>query len=379
MEGKIYLAALAAFRKFGPRRLEKLRNFFPNWESAFNSSFSELRAAGIEEIIAEEFLVERKKINPTELEKNLRDEEIKIISFSDLEYPKNLKQISDPPALLYLRGELRLNLPLLAIVGARKNTPYGERAINSLIPPLVTKNIGIVSGLALGTDALAHEKTLNCGGYTIAVLGTGIDRKTVYPFSNQNLSERIISAGGALISEFPPKTAPLRQNFPLRNRIITGLAQGVLVVEAGLKSGSLITAQIALDENREILAVPGNIFSSQSIGTNNLIKQGAKTVLTADDILEIFGLAEESLPAKTSQDKLPFNNTPTGKTAFASADWSGLSPEERTILLNLSSEPTNADELKDSAKLDIRIINSTLSILEIKGLVRNIGGNYIIC
>jgi DNA processing protein len=361
MEGNIYLAGLNSFFKFGPRRLKKLWDFFHSWEKAFNSSLPNLQAAGIETEIAREFLSEKRKIKPAELEKKLAAENIKIISFNDKEYPKILKQISDPPAILYARGRLRSDLPMLAVVGARKNTPYGERAVNELIPPLCAKNIGIVSGLAMGIDARAHEKALAANGYTIAVLGTGIDRQSVYPITNKKLSEEIIARGGALISEFPPRTMPLKQNFPLRNRIIAGLARGTLVVEAGIKSGSLITAYSALEENREVLAVPGSIFSPQSQGPNKLIARGAKTVLSADDILEIFGLEKEA--AKTRKNPV---NRPE------------LNANENLVLANLSDEPTSSDELSNLTKLDIRTINSTLSLLELKGIVKNYGGNYVV-
>lgn len=360
MEEKIFLAGLSIFAKFGPRRLKKLKNHFPNWQSAFESSFSDLKAAGIEEKIIEEFLIDRKKIVLKKLETILEEEKIKLIAFDDTDYPKSLRQISDPPALLYVRGNLRSNLPLLAVVGARKNTPYGERAISSLLPAVIAKNIGIVSGLALGTDARAHEKTLDCNGYTIAVLGTGIDRRSVYPEINKRLAEKIISSGGAVVSEFPPETPPLKPHFPLRNRIISGLSRGVLVVEAGIRSGSLITAHLALDENREVLAVPGSIFSSQSEGPNSLIKKGAKTVVAGNDILEIFGFYEDEQKPKKNK------------------DYSNLSPEEQAIMLNLSDEPISANDLKNLTKLDIREINSTLGILEVRGIVKNYGGNYTI-
>jgi DNA processing protein len=365
MEGKIFLAGLTAFAKFGPRRLKKLEDYFSNWENAFKSSISDLHFAGIEDKIAQEFLKERKTINLEKIRETLQKEKINLISLNEQEYPRNLKQISDPPALLYIKGNLRSDLPLLAVVGARKNTPYGERAINSLLPSIISKNVGIVSGLAIGTDSRAHEEALKNNGYTIAVLGAGLDKKSIYPQINLTLAEKIINSGGAVISEFPPETPPLRQNFPLRNRIIAGISKGVLIIEAGLKSGSLITARLALEENREVLAVPGSIFSPQSEGPNNLIKQGAKPVASGEDVLEIF--SEKEISSSLAKQK------------NAERDWSGFSEKERIILLNLSDDPISADELKEKAKLDIREINSTLSILEINGTIKNICGRYVIC
>jgi len=230
-----------------------------------------------------------------------------------------------------------------------------------LIPPLVANKIIIVSGLAIGIDSLAQIETVKAGGQTIAVLGTGIDKNSLYPAQNFRLAEDIVAKSGAVVSEFPPGTPPLKQNFPQRNRIIAGLAQATLVVEANQKSGSLITARFALEEGREVMAVPGNIFSLASEGPNNLIKSGAKPIFTADDILESFGVFAEKTAEETGHDFSQFNI------------------DERKILEKLSCEPIHLDELIRATQLDTKIINSTLTILEIKKAVRNVGGgNYIL-
>ncbi len=364
MEGndKNYLIALTYFRKFGPVSLKKLKNYFPDWKNTFYASAEEIARAGIDEKIANEFTAARINIVPEKISAYLTRENIQTVSLAEDDYPALLKEIFYPPFLLFYRGKLAVNgLKTLAVVGARKCTYYGQQAIEKLIPPLVEARILIISGLAIGIDSLSQQATVKSGGRTIAVLGSGIDRASIYPAQNLELSEQIIAQGGAIVSEFPPGTPPLRQNFPQRNRIIAGLAQATLVVEANQKSGSLITARFALEEGREVMAVPGNIFSPASEGPNNLIKSGAKPIFSAVDILESFGF-------------FPENDAPN-----LPRDFSQFNLDERKILAALSNEPTNLDELIRAAKLDTKIINSTLTILEIKKAVKNVGGgNYIL-
>jgi DNA processing protein len=357
-----FLIALSYFRKFGPVSLKKLKNHFPSWQKVFTAPSSELIRAGIEEKVAAEFVANRAKLSPDEIIANLDRENIQTVSLEDDEYPPSLKEIFYPPFLLFYKGNLATdNLKTLAVVGARKCTYYGQQIIEKIIPPLVKHQILIISGLAIGIDSLAQVATVKAGGRTIGVLGSGIDRASIYPAQNQRLADQIIASGGAIVSEFPTGTPPLPQNFPQRNRIIAGLAQATLVVEANDKSGSLITARYALEEGREVLAVPGNIFSPASEGPNKLIKSGAKPIFSADDILESFGIYEEKKPEKKSRNLDNFNL------------------DERKILAKLSSEPTHLDELARATQLDTKIINSTLTILEIKKAVKNVGGgNYII-
>jgi DNA processing protein len=361
-EDKNYLIALSYFPKIGPVKLKKLKNHFPSWQKAFNAPAAELIRAGIEEKLADEFIAARPKINPEAIIESLAAENIKTVSIEEDAYPESLKQIFYPPFLLYYKGDFSLHgQKTLAVVGARKCTYYGQQVIEKIIPPLVKNGLLIVSGLAVGIDSLAQTETLKAGGRTIGVLGSGLDKKSIYPTQNLLLAEQIIKAGGAIVSEFPPGTKPLPQNFPQRNRIIAGLSQGTLVVEANKKSGSLITARYALDEGREIYAVPGNIFSPASEGPNSLIKSGAKPIFSADDILESYGVFNEEKNGKTIKDFSQFNQT------------------ERKILEKLSCEPKPMDEIIRETKLDTKIINSTLSILEIKNAVKNVGGgNYIV-
>jgi len=212
---------------------------------------------------------------------------IKTIILGSDNYPELLKEIYDPPAKLFFRGDLSgLKKTCLAIVGSRACSYYGRKIVQDLVPALIKNDVVIVSGLARGIDCLAQEKTIAEGGLTIGVLGSGIDNNSIYPKENLKLAEEIINRGGAIISEFYPGFPPQKQNFPKRNRIISGLTKAVLIVEAGEKSGSLITARCALEQGREVLSVPGNIGSPASIGTNNLIKLGARPVTCVEDVLE---------------------------------------------------------------------------------------------
>ncbi|HOZ56219.1 MAG: hypothetical protein BWY51_00917 [Parcubacteria group bacterium ADurb.Bin316] len=355
-----YLVALHNFPKFGPVRLKRIKNYFPNFETAWRTNTNELKQAGIEENIASEFTSYRVNVNPDDLMARLAKENIKVLILDDKNYPRLLSEIYDPPALLFYLGELKPDDNFtIAVVGARRYSHYGQQVTEKIVFDLAKNGITIVSGLALGIDALAHNATLNAGGRTIAVLGSGIDKYSVYPADNRYLADKIAASDGLILSEFPLGTAPLKFNFPQRNRIISGLSRGTLVVEASEKSGSLITASFALDQNREVFAVPGNIFSDNSSGTNNLIKKGAKAVTSAKEILETLDLANI-----TSY----INN----KAIIPESD------EENKILSFLSHEPIHVDELIRLSELGVSQINSTLIIMEMKGMIKNLGNqNYI--
>lgn len=216
---------------------------------------------------------------------------IKAITIKDPEYPKLLKETFNPPTNMYVRGNYKiLNKPGIAIVGTRKNTAYGERATDNIAGELAKSGFVIISGLALGIDTIAHKSALKNNGVTIAVLGSSIDGQSIYPKENLKLAEEIIASGGAVISEYPSPTPPTKYTFPQRNRIVSGLSEATLVIEAPERSGALITARYALEQNREVFAVPGDIFSENSIGTNNLIKQGAKPITSAKEIISSLGI-----------------------------------------------------------------------------------------
>ena len=350
-----YLVALGHFPKFGPRRLERLKNYFFDLKNAFTASLSELKQAKIEENIAAEFIAMRPAIEPDKIWQWLKNEKIKVLTIADNNYSGLLKEIYDPPQLLYYKGKLENSQDYnIAVVGTRKFTAYGRQITEKIVSELVPNKITIVSGLAHGIDTIAHNACLEAGGRTIAVLGSGLDKQNIYPSANRYLAEKIIASEGLIFSEFPLGTPPLRHNFPQRNRIISGLALGSLIVEAGEKSGALITARFALEQNREIFAIPGNVFSPVSIGPNNLIKQGAKTVVKAADIIETLDLAQVTTYIENKK-IIPESN------------------EEEIVLSCLSHEPAHIDELVRLTKINTALISSTLIIMEMKGMVKNLG------
>ena len=351
-----YLLGLHSFPKFGPSRLKRIKNYFPDYKQGFCASAHELIKAQIEEKIAYEFIETRSKINLEKILERLGQEKIKIITLGEKEYPKLLKEIYNPPILLYYKGVLPDNNSFnLSIVGARKFTSYGKQVVSEITRDLVQNNINTVSGLALGIDTLAHQVTLDNQGKTYAVLGTGIDNKSIYPPSNYYLAQKIISMGGAIISEFPLHSLPLRHHFPQRNRIISGFSLGTLVIEASIKSGALITARFALEQNREVFAVPGSIFSTLSEGPLNLIRQGANPVKNAKEILESLDLNE-------------INTYINNKKIIAD------SPEEEIILKFLSKEAVHINDIVRLSTLNVSIVSSTLTLMEMKGMIKNLGG-----
>lgn len=341
---------------------QKLEKYFGNFEKAWNASEQDIKNSQITEEISSRIVQMRDKIDPDKEWRRLENENISVISKNDRYYPKLLKQIPQPPHLLYVRGKLpEENRLCISVVGSRKYTSYGKQACEKIVSGLASCSINIISGLALGIDSIAHQTTLDSGGTTIAVLGTGIDNKTIYPAQNLNLAKNILKNNGALISEFAPGTKAMPYHFPMRNRIISGLSKGVLIVEASEKSGSLITASLALEQNRDVFAIPGTIFSESSKGTNNLIKQGAKIVTSAEDIVEEYSdlIPRSTKDILTSKSKLPLLD---------------LSENENKILRLLSPEPLELDQLLKSANIPANQFNSILTMLEIKGIIRNQGG-----
>ncbi len=284
---------------------------------------------------------------------------IKIIKKSSKEYPKILKEISNAPKQLYARGELPKNHDMnFAIVGTRAASEYGKTLAFKIAKELSELGFNIVSGLALGIDTQAHLGALAGNGKTIAVLGSGIDDASIFPKENLKLVKTIVDSGGAVISEYEPNAKSEIWYFPERNRIVSGLSKGVLVVEAPEKSGALITARLALEQNREVFAIPGSIFSKNSIGANNLIKSGAKMVTSIDDILEELNLTELKIHKKESEGEK-------------------LNPEEKLILNIILKEPIHIDKICEIAKLPASRVLSVISVLEIQGIIKNIGGKFV--
>ncbi|MFA5047941.1 MAG: DNA-processing protein DprA [Patescibacteria group bacterium] len=355
-----YWIAFSQLKNIGPIRLQRIISFFPDLETAWLANTIDLQTAGLEEKIAQEIIIARGQLDPAaELEK-IQKAGISFVTIKDPAYPRLLKEIYGPPPLLYYRGQLSyLNSPTLAVVGARKYSAYGQEATEEIITPLARQKITIVSGLALGIDALAHEACLNANGQTVAVLGSGLSWQNIYPSANHRLAQKIIDSGGALISEYDPETQPARHTFPLRNRIIAGLSLATLVIEAGESSGSLITARHALENNRDVFAVPGSVFSDRSIGTNNLIKKGAKLIASAEDILEELNL----------QSAKELSTVPSTEE---------ISDQEQIVLQYLSQEPLHVDKIAIYSKIKINVLSSLLMMLEIKGLAKDLGGNNYI-
>jgi len=356
---KAYWVAFSRISGVGAARMQMLTHRFGSLRRAWQANDAEMLFAGLPPSIAEEVIRSRARIDPAEELARLARSGIEALPLTDPAYPDRLRNIPNPPAVLYFRGELlETDSISIAVVGTRKPSRYGLDVTKRIVTELAAAGVTIVSGLALGIDAAAHQAALDAGGRTLAVLGSGVD--VLYPPSHRRLAESILQQG-AILSEYPPGTKPDARNFPPRNRIISGLAQGVLVVEAGEQSGALITAQFALDQGRDTFAVPGGIYWPLSHGTNRLIQKGeAKLVTSAADILD-----ELDVPLAIAQAQ--------ARTAMP-ADGS-----EAQVLSYLSRDPMHVDEIGRAAGLPAPTVASALSMLELKGLVRSVGGmNYVL-
>lgn len=357
----------------GPRAATRLLERFGSADSVFHARRTELeslrlRPETIESIIKREF--EDKAVGELENVKRLGGD---VLILDDGSYPNLLREIADPPITLYVRGEWQacFDLPGVGLIGSRMCSTYGENASEMLARDLASRGICVLSGLARGIDTAAHRGAIRGGGKTIAVLGTGID--AVYPKENTRLVSEILEAGGAVVSQFPLGTPPLKDNFPYRNRIISGLSLGVVIVEATEKSGSLITARLAMEQNREVMAVPGNITSRNSFGTNYLIKSGAKLVQQWQDVVA-------ELPAEVAADILPPKiEKANGKHGSAGQELApaDLSSNERTIWTLLSpDEPAHIDGLLEESGLSFGDLNGALVGLDLRDLIRVLPGKH---
>lgn len=350
------------------RLLEKFKNI----ENIYNAGLSEY--AELDFLTHEEMNLLLKK-DLTEVEKeyyNLSNYGVYTLTIDEPDYPRVLKHIYDPPTLLYCKGRfVDFNSKLcLSIVGTRKATPYGKSAAYSLSKTLASNGVVVVSGMALGIDTKAHEGALAAGEPTVAVIGCGPD--VVYPKSNANLMKEIEKTG-MIISEYPLHTAPAKFHFPERNRIISGISQGTIVVEADIKSGSLITAKSAGEQGREIFAVPGNINSLYSKGSNQLIKDGAKIALCAEDIICEFknSYAERVLNSLNHEEPV-FSERRETYTPPPESN----SPEDM-IMEIIKSGPANVDKICEITRLDTGSVNSALLLMELKGvIIKSVGGYY---
>lgn len=340
----------------GRVRLSLLERYFGDLGTAWRAGASELAQAGLDAGTLRSIEYWRPRIEPErELEK-AENAGVRVLVVVDRAYPARLKEIYDYPPVLYVKGSLLAEDELsVAVVGTRKPTVYGRQVTEELVTELARNGITVASGLARGIDTIAHQSALKAGGRTLAVLGSGVN--VIYPSENIAIAKQIME-NGALISECPMDAGPRPENFPRRNRILSGMTLGTLITEAGEGSGALITADYALEQNREVFAVPGNILSPQSAGANRLIQQGAKLVRRAADIME-------ELNVQAIAGQLEF------KEVLPENDM------EKQLLKFLGVEPVHIDEVCRASGLPTAAVSSTLSMMELKGMVKQLGGmNY---
>ena len=369
-----YWVALSRVPQLGTVRFRRLESYFGSMENAWRAGFRELKAAGIEDRAAHEVVAARNNSSPDDEMAALERAEVTAVTWNGPGYPARLKEIADPPAVLYYKGTL---LPVddrsVAIVGTRSPTSYGREAAALLSRGLAETGLTVVSGLALGIDGVAHRAALESGGRTIAVLAGGLDR--VYPREHTALF-RQVQEQGAVVSEEPLGVRPDRRSFPRRNRLISGVSLGSVVIEAAEGSGARWTVYHALDQNREVFCVPGSIFSPASAFTNRMIKEGAKLVTGIADILEELNIAGaaagEALGSDQSPKSSPKSSVETPEQLpFVMADEE--EPDEQALLDRLSDAPVHIDDLRRSTGLPITTVSSTLTMLELKGKIKQVG------
>ncbi len=349
LESKAYWIAFNKVTGIGPARLQALLEVCGSVEGAWCASIQQMQAARLDRRSMESLLATRRTIQPAEEWQRVLAAGVTVLTWDDAEYPANLRTIDASPPVIYVRGQIAPpDEWAVALVGTRRASTYGREVAQVLASELARHGVTIVSGLALGVDTVAHRAALEAGGRTLAVLGSGVDQ--IYPPQNRGLAAAIAEQG-AVISDYALGTRPEANNFPPRNRIISGLSRGVVIVEAGERSGALITARFAADQGREVFAVPGSILHPSSAGCNALIQQGATPVLSVDNVLEQLNLQhlQERIQAR----------------AAVPAD-----PQEEQLLALLSAEPVHIDEIVRGAKLPPAVVGGLLTVMELKGLVR---------
>jgi DNA processing protein len=353
-----YWVGFNLVKGIGPMKVRALLDHFGDLESAWHANVAGLQHAGLDRRAVDNLVRARSRLDlDAELEK-LAAHDVHAITWEDPAYPPRLLQIPDPPPVLYVRGQLTpADEWAVGVVGTRRASAYGKTVTVRLATDLAVNHVTIVSGLARGIDGEAHRAALKAGGRTIGVLGCGLD--LVYPPEHRHLAHEVVEHG-ALVSEYPLGTRPEASNFPPRNRIISGLSLGVLVVEAGSKSGALITADFAADQGRDVFAVPGNLYVRSSEGTNRIIQDGAKLITGVEDILEELNL---NMVAQQVELRAVVPETET----------------EARLLQYLSLEPVHVDEISQQSGLPITDVTSNLALMELKGMVRQVGGmNYVV-
>lgn len=353
MEETAYWIAFNKVSGIGPARLRLLLDACGSASAAWRASIQQLQAARLDRRSIESLLQARREIDPLAAWEQAQAAGIEVLTWEDPAYPAGLREIDGSPPVLYVRGQITSQDEwAVAIVGTRRASSYGREVAQVLATELARNGVTIVSGLALGIDTIAHRAAVDAAGRTLAVLGSGVDQ--IYPPQNRGLAAAI-AAQGALISDYPLGTRPEASNFPPRNRIISGLSRGVIIVEAGERSGALLTAQFAADQGRELFAVPGSILHPGSLGCNQLIQQGATPLLSVDDVLEQLNLTRISERMGARQ-------------AVAAA------PEEQQLLALLAGQPCHIDDLARQAAMSPAQVGSLLAIMELKGFVRQVGG-----
>jgi DNA processing protein len=348
-----YWVALNQVPQLGTARFRRLEAYFGDLENAWKASISDLKAAGIEPKLAAEIVSAQTRTSPDDEMERLYRAGVKLVSWHHPDYPPRLKEIPDPPPVLYFKGQISPNDERsIAIVGTRSPTAYGREAAAILSADLARNSVTIVSGLARGIDSIAHRAALDSQGRTIAVVANGLD--IVYPREHTTLCQQV-QENGAVISEYPLGVRPDARNFPRRNRMISGVSLGTLVIEAGENSGALWTVHHALEQDREVFCVPGSIFSPVSRGTNSLIQQGAKLVSGYRDVLE-----ELNLSVVTHQIEMRLVQQPEDDN-------------EASLLHHLDDEPLHIDDILRRTSLPITVVSSLLTMMELKGMVKQVG------
>ena len=357
MDDKRYWIGFTLVKGIGAVRFQRLLERFDDIESAWKASPADLAGAGLGLKLIERLVAVREKVDLSLIWAQIQAKGIHVLTWLDEGYPQRLKEIEQPPPVLYLRGDLtEEDTWAVAIVGTRRVTPYGRQVTEEIASFLAANGVTLVSGLARGVDAIAHNAALRAGGRTLAVLGSGVDR--IYPPENRTMAEQI-TQHGAVMSDYAPGTPPEASNFPPRNRIISGLSMAVVVVEAGETSGALITAEFAAEQGREIFAVPGNIYAPQSKGTNKLIQQGAQPLLSASDIMQALNLTRMG-QHKAARKTLPAD-------AF-----------EAKLYQAMGDEPLHVDEIRNQTGLPVEKVSATLIMMELKGMVRQVGNMHYV-
>ena len=374
-----YWIAFDKVRQLGTVRFRLLEGFFGSLEDAWFAPVRHLRTAGLDKR-AVQFVEEgRKTIHPDHELERLEKAGVSAFNWNHDGYPKLLKQIPDPPPVLYVKGKIEPeDRRSIALVGTRRATPYGREAAQALAADLARSAITVVSGLARGIDTVAHRAALDANGRTLAVMASGVDY--IYPRENRRLSEEIVETGGALISEHPLGVRPDPRQFPRRNRLMSGMTLGTLVVEAGKGSGAIWTVRHALEQDRDVFCIPGSIFSPVSYGPNQLIQEGAKLVMNFQDILQemnlntIYNLPNQAVPA-------PVRREPAAAAARVPEEQLTLKPavpklegDEKALLDQISYEPVHIDQICRGAGLPAHVVSSTLTLMELNGLVKQVPG-----